>query len=323
MTPYVDCTFAQARLEACVDDELPIGDQILVESHLRWCSTCRARVEDLQIIRSAVRIRASGVDSAERHQQALAAMRAEVLRRVEAEREQSWGTRLQGLERAFTDLRFVWPALGATAAAVLCIGLTTTVWRAASTDEPTSLAGMIESLSEPGSDRNPLRLDGGISVPRMLNTDGSVMQAVLDGHDGDEVLAVAAIVKRDGKIGTYELLGSGARLPHHATLAGGEESVADLLAAVRDTRFAPAQWPAGRTVAVKAVLIFAKTTVRASAMPVDLGVPLSRPLPPRPAHTTVSPVAPEPVGITEPASRPAPDAVPSASERLATTDALA
>ena len=148
MTPYVDCTFAQARLEACVDDELPMGDQVLVESHLRWCSTCRARVEDLQLIRSAVRTRAAGVDVAERHRHALASVRAEVLH-VEAERERSWGTWLLGLERACTDLRFVWPALGATAAAVLCLGLTTTVWRAASTDEPTSLAGMIESLSDP------------------------------------------------------------------------------------------------------------------------------------------------------------------------------
>jgi hypothetical protein len=322
MTPYVDCTYAQARLEACVDDELPIGEQVLVESHLRWCSTCRARVEDLQIIGSAVRTRASSVDVAARHQEVLDTVRAEILQRVEVERERSWATRLQGLERAVTDLRFVWPAVGATAAAVLCIGLTTTVWRAASADEPTSLAGMIESLSEPGSDRNPLRLDGGISVPRMLNADGSVVRAVLDGHDHDEVLAVAAVVKRDGKIGTYELLGSGARLPYHTSLPGGEESVADLLAAVRDTRFVPAQWPAGRTVAVNVVLVFAMTTVRASAMPVDLGVPLSRPLPPRPAHTRVRPAAPDPVGIDEPAPGPsAPDAAPSAS--LPTDDALA
>ena len=306
MTPYVDCTFAQARLEACVDDELPMGDQVLVESHLRWCSTCRARLEDLQVIRSAIRTRAAGVDVAARHRQALASGRAEVLRRLEAEREQSWGTWLQGLERACTDLRFVWPAVGATAAAVLCVGLATTVWRAASTDQPASLAGMIESLSDPGSDRNPLRLDGGISVPRVLNTEGPVVHAVLDGHDGDEVLAVAAVVKRDGKIGTYELLGSGPHVAHSAARPGGEEGVADLLAAVRDARFAPAQWPAGRAVAVNVVLLFAKTTVRASSMPVDLGVPLSRPLAVlrvRPVYITVSPAAPEPAGLGEPAER--------------------
>ena len=309
MTPYVDCTFAQARLEACVDDELPMGDQVLVESHLRWCSICRARLEDLQVIRSAVRTRAAGVDAdvADRHRQALASVRAEVLRHVEAEREQSWGTWLQGLERACTDLRFVWPAVGATAAAVLCLGLTTTVWRAASTDEPTSLAGMIESLSDPGSDRNPLRLDGAISVPRVLNTEGPVVHAVLDGHDGDEVLAVATVVKRDGKIGTYELLGPGLRAVPRTAHKGGEESVADLLAAVRDARFAPAQWPAGRAVAVNVVLLFAKTTVRASAMPVDLGVPLPRPLAVtrvRPVHITVTPAAPEPAGLGgEPAER--------------------
>jgi hypothetical protein len=323
MTPYVDCTFAQARLEACVDEELSMSDQVLVESHLRWCSTCRARVEDLQVIRSAVRTRAACVDQNGRHRQALASVRAEVLRRVEAERERSWSTWLQGLERACTDLRFVWPAVGATAAAVLCVGLTTTVWRAASTDEPTSLAGMIESLSDPGSDRNPLRLDGAISVPRVLNTDGAVVHAVLDGHDGDEVLAVAAVVKRDGKIGTYELLGAGPyvtyRTAHH-----GEESVADLLAAVRDARFAPAQWPAGRTVAVNVVWLFAKTTVRASSIPVDLGVPLSRPLaatPARPVHSTVSPVTPEPAGLSEPAERRSGDAAPEAAPATPTATA--
>jgi hypothetical protein len=196
---------------------------------------------------------------------------------------------------------------------VLCLGLTTTVWHAASTDEHTSLAGMIESLSDPGSDRNPLRLDGAISVPRVLSNEGTVVHAVLDGHDGDEVLAVAAVVKRDGKIGTYELLGSGPHVAYRATRPGGEESVADLLAAVRDARFAPAQWPAGRTVAVNVVLLFAKTTVRASAMPVDLGVPLSRPLtvtPARPVHTTASPAAPEPAALGEPAERRSGDAAP-------------
>jgi hypothetical protein len=200
----------------------------------------------------------------------------------------------------------VWPAVGATAAAVLCLGLTTTVWRAASTDEPTSLAGMIESLSDPGSDRNPLRLDAAISLPRVLNTDGPVVHAVLDGHDGDEVLAVATVVRRDGKIGTYELLGSGPRAVHLTAQRGGEASVADLLAAVRDARFAPAQAPGGRTVAVNMVWLFAKTTVRASSMPVDLGVPLSRPLAVtrvRPAHTTASPVTPEPAALGEPAER--------------------
>lgn len=325
MTPYVDCTFAQTRLEACVDDELPIGDQILVESHLRWCSTCRARIEDLQVIRSAVRTQIAGVDVAARDQQALASVRAEVLRRIEAEREQSWGTWLQSLERACTDLRFVWPAVGATAAAVLCVGLTTTVWRAASTDQPASLASMIESLSDPGSDRNPLRLDGAISVPRVLNTDGAV-HAVLDGHDGDEVLAVAAVVKRDGKIGTYELLGSGPHVAYSAARSGGEEGVADLLAAVRDARFAPAQWPAGRAVAVNVVLLFAKTTVRASSMPVDLGVPLSRPLTPapaRPVHTTVSPAAPAPAVLTEPVERRSDDGVPSAAGDDGQTAAVA
>jgi hypothetical protein len=59
-------------------------------------------------------------------------------------------------------------------------------------------------------------------------------------------------------------------------------------------------------VAVNMVWLFAKTTVRASSMPVDLGVPLSRPLAvtrTRPVHTTVSPATPEPAGLSEPAER--------------------
>ena len=200
---------------------------------------------------------------------------------------------LQEIDRAFTDLRFVWPAVGASVAAALCLGLATTVWRAASTDEPTWLPpALIESLSDPGSDRNPLRLDGAISVPRALSTEGQVVHAVLDGHDSDEeVLAVAAVVKRDGKIGTYELLGAGQSMPRRNAHQHehGEEGVADLLAAVREARFAPAQAPGGRTVAVNMVWLFAKTTVRASSMPVDLGVRLSRPLSVTPARRSARP----------------------------------
>ena len=77
MIRYVDCDFAQPRLDAFVDGELPMGDQVLVESHLRWCTTCAARVEDLQIIGARLRAqprppRSRGSGAGERD---LAAMR--------------------------------------------------------------------------------------------------------------------------------------------------------------------------------------------------------------------------------------------------------
>lgn len=280
MTPYVDCVFAQRHLEAFVDCELPVNDQVLVESHLRWCTTCAARVQDLQAIGMVVRSRARREPMHMPSDRELSATRRELLRVSDAERNRSLESRIRELGRLCADLRFVWPAVGASAAVALCIGLAETMWRATAEQQPTSLAAMIEALSDPGSDRNPLRLDGNMLVPRVLNNHGAVAHAVLDEHaleGDDEVFAVAAVVTRDGKIGTYELLEAGTAATGQHRGAHSDD-MADLLDAVRQSRFAPAQGPGGRTVAVNVVWLFAKTTVKASAMPVDLGVPLSAPV---------------------------------------------
>jgi hypothetical protein len=76
--------------------------------------------------------------------------------------------------------------------------------------------------------------------------------------------------------------------------------MADLLDAVRQSRFAPAQGPGGRTVAVNVVWLFAKTTVKATAMPVDLGVPLAAPVRSRRA---VEAPDPAPAGLATPGER--------------------
>jgi len=275
VTRYVSCVFAQRHLEGFVDRELLLADEVLVESHLRWCSTCAARVEDMQMIRAALR---ASVRRAEAPgERDLAAQRAEVLDRVDLERQQSYGARLKDLARDCADLRFVWPAVGASAALALCVGLATAMWRTAVEQQPTSLAAMIDSLADPGSNRNPLRLDGAMLVPRALEGQSAVAHAVLDEHPAaaDDVVAVAAVVTREGKIGTYELLRAASVTPGHVR---NQEAVADLLDAVRRARFAPAQWPSGRNVAVNVVWLFTTTTVTASSMPVDLGVPLQAPL---------------------------------------------
>jgi hypothetical protein len=306
MTPYVDCVFAQKHLEAFVDRELSVNDQVLVESHLRWCTTCAARVEDFQTIGMVVRGRVRRQPRRVPGDRDLSAMRRELLRMADAERDRSFESRLVELGRRCADLRFVWPAIGASAAVVLCVGLAETMWRATAEQQPASLAAMIESMADPGSDRNPLRLDGAMLVPRVLNNQGAVAHAVLD-EDGiendDEVFAVAAVVTREGKVGTYELL-------HASTAAAGqghgrhEEGVADLLDAVRQSRFAPAQGPGGRTVAVNVVWLFAKTTVKASAMTIDLGRPLSAPLSaPVRAPRAVAAPSPAPTGLAEPGER--------------------
>ena len=56
MTPYVGCEYARERLEGLLDNELSVDEQVLVESHVRWCQTCAARIEDFQLIGTSIRV---------------------------------------------------------------------------------------------------------------------------------------------------------------------------------------------------------------------------------------------------------------------------
>jgi hypothetical protein len=291
MIRYVGCDYAQPRLDAFVDGELAMGEQVLVETHLRWCQTCAARLEDAQTIGDALRMtaRAHGDHDADRNSRALAAMQAEVVAQAHTEYEQSFGVRVQEL---FSDMRLWWPALGATVAVALSVGMAGSIWKATSVEQPASLAAMIESLADPGSDRNPQRLDAAMYMPRrVFDQDAAFDGAMLvpDGHQ-DEVVAVAAVITREGTVGGYALLEQA-----DAHRGGG------VLHAVRQSRFAPAQRPGGQIVAVNMVLLFASTTVKASRETVDLGTPLTRPVlaavpslaVPQPASAKPAPPAPE------------------------------
>jgi predicted anti-sigma-YlaC factor YlaD len=47
MIRYIGCETARDLLDAFIDGELGVEAQVMVESHLRWCRTCTARVEDM------------------------------------------------------------------------------------------------------------------------------------------------------------------------------------------------------------------------------------------------------------------------------------
>jgi len=292
MIRYVGCDYARSRLDAFADGELPMGDQVLVETHLRWCQTCAARLEDARIIGASLRMVGRTGDAAPADvdlDRALAAMQAEVVAQANTEYEQSFAVRVQEL---FSDMRLWWPALGATIAVALSVGVAGNLWKATSTEQPTSLAAMIESLAEPGSNRNPQRLDAAMYLPRL--EDGAAFDDAMlaEHHDNyqDELYAVAAVLTREGTVGDYALLERGGvqRLP-----AAGDGEALEALHAVRQSRFAPAQRPGRQVVAVNMVLLFARTTVKASHQTVDLGTPLTRPV------LTVRPPAPvKPVGLT-------------------------
>lgn len=287
MIRYVGCDYARERLDAFADGELPMGDQVLVETHLRWCQTCAARLEDTQTIGASLRLTARAHAHHESHDdthdnsvpedlgRALAAMQAEVVAQSNIEYEQSFAVRVHEL---FSDMRLWWPAMGATVAVALSVGVASNIWKATSVQQPASLAAVIESLAD-----QPQRLDAAMYLPRLADGGDGLDPVMLAQHDGenhqDELTAVAAILTSEGKIGSYALLEqSGNRyVPAQGALKADGE-MEGVLHAVRQARYAPAQRPGGQAVAVNMVLLFARTTVKASHQTIDLGTPLTRPV---------------------------------------------
>jgi hypothetical protein len=301
MIPYVGCEFAREHLDAFVDGELSVAEQVAVESHLRWCRTCAARVEDLRLIGDAIRGGAPSLTLAHDDDTlAVSAVHASVLMRIRTERELSFATRLRDM---FTDMRLLWPALGATIAVFICVGVALGVLLLASRERPESLARMIDTLSNPGTESNPLRpgntatvnplfekyLDsnrsGGISIPRvLLSDDGAVFTGIAD---QEAMFAVAAVVNRDGRVSNYEVLSSERmgepEKPVHAN------DMAKMLDVVRQSRFEPAQTSLGRPVAVNMVWLMVVTTVQT-------------PPAPRASTVRVTPVVRPPAAIAPPVS---------------------
>lgn len=282
MIRYLDCETARPLLEAFVDDELPMEDQVAVESHLRWCPTCLACVEDLRLIGTSIRLGSADLTADEGGWHALEAVQADVLSRLGTERDQSFEVRVRTW---FQDMRLLWPALGATAAVTVCLVGAMGVLHAAAEKHPHSLAGMIEYLADPGSDVNPLPLDARILAPRALNAGPA-----LDSIPQDEAaFALATTVTREGRISNYELrftygLGADRAIDASAAAApaggaaGREHDLRAILDAVKSSRFEPAQAAGGEAVAVNMVWLVARTTVR--ARPLDIDARSIQPVPP-------------------------------------------
>ena len=269
MISYLGCDGAREMLQPFIDGELQTVEQVRLESHLRWCDTCAARVDDLRTIGASLRIGAAVPGHDAEDERALSVIQSEVLTRIRAERDQSWPVRCRGL---FSDMRFLWPAIGATVAVAVCVYAVMSVNRVARAERPYSLADRISALAHPGSDRNPLQLDSRMLAPRPLDHGTSLDLMPAE----DAVFALAAVVTREGRLANFELLD-----------AAESAHVTALLEAVKESRFTPARTSDG-AVAVNVVWLLARTTVKASIDPNDSGfvVPLSAPTGTPPAERT-------------------------------------
>ena len=256
MIPYLGCQGARDMLEPFVDGELPVSEQVALEAHLRWCDICRARVEDIRLIGSALRLGSDAAAADYTDAAARATMYDEVVMRVEAERTQSLAHQWREL---FTDMRYLWPAFGATASVIVCVCASTLVNQIVRAERPDSMAAQISILANPGSDENPLHLESGMLAPRPLD----VSPALAAIPDEEAVYAVAAVVTREGRVSNYELLQwVGEPLANRAGASESDEVTA-VLDAVKHSRFEPAQTVDG-VVAVNMVWLLARTTVKAS-----------------------------------------------------------
>lgn len=258
------CAAARRRLQAFHDRELPVGQQIAVEAHLEWCDTCAAALGELQLVRAALRAAALGREILARDD--AAAFNAAVVNRLKAEQDASLFARLHVM---FEDLHLVYAGVGAAAATIACVMVMLGMMRFAGNERPDSLAALVTFLATPGSNQNPVPIDGRVLLPRALDAAFSTTPGGGDENaEADAVFALAAVVTREGRIANLELLHADGKEP----VADEAKLVEGLLDAVSRARFEPARMD-GLPVAVNMVWLVAHTTVRASKIqPIDLPI---------------------------------------------------
>jgi hypothetical protein len=256
------CAAVQRRLQAFHDCELPVQEQIAVEAHVSDCPPCARDLRDVQSLGDALRLAAAPGPADD-----WTGLQPGVISRMRAEAHESWTARVA---RAFDDMHLIWIGLASTAATCLCAGTMLSMLHYASPERKDSLAaviavkaaGPVQALTgsdrasgfwpSSGSDLNPARLDWWIRVPSVPQ-DGAV-SAMLEKNvlrQRDRMLALSAVVTREGRVSGLELL----------TNDHDRGEVVALLDGLSRGRLEPAQF-GGEPVAVNLVWLIAHTTVK-------------------------------------------------------------
>jgi hypothetical protein len=256
----ISCDRAQRLLQGYRDGELSLDQQIAVRAHLAGCARCARETELLSELGAAVR--QASVQRVDGMNDALASVHARVVARVQAERPHlSAGRRL----RDFDDGHLLWAAGGAAAATLVCVLALLGVMRMSLREAPHSLAWVLGGMADPGSNRNPLTLDGRVALPS-ADPEAPMPSPLL--KPGEGWLAMSVVVTREGQVRDVMLL-PGESSPK-------QQDIVDLLDAASQARFAPAR-SRGEPVAVNVVWLLAHTTVVGrEGAPMPMGPPLRR-----------------------------------------------
>jgi len=228
------CASVRRRLTAFHDRELPAEDFFAVQGHLQDCPPCAREAAALVELRDLLRVAvpAPATDRAD-----LSGLSADILSRVQQEHDARWASRL---ERFWDDVHLVWIGMAAAAASLICGTMMAGMLHYASPERNDSLAAMIQALAS----RDPYM---------QLPSPGDVVPAsLMNSMSEDEaVLALSAMVTREGRVDDLELLSSDQ----------DQQQVDQLMDAISRARFQPAQ-QAGSPVSVNMVWLLAHTTVR-------------------------------------------------------------
>jgi len=265
------CESVREWLEAYHDGELSVEAQILVRAHLDDCRYCAASVARLGAISSALRTSATAGKVASDE---LSGLSGGIVSRILAEQREALTARIG---RMFEDMHLVWAGLSGTVATLCCgVLMSGLLYVVATNRTADSLAGILAALDAPepavsapaadsitylplvtpGSNGNPLIVDGHLNLPRVLQEWSMLGRADGAGDTGDYLLALTAVVTQEGRVTQSELL---------LEDLDDRTSVTALMQALRATRFEPASI-GGVPVAVNLVWLVTKTTVRGNTL---------------------------------------------------------
>lgn len=252
MTP--GCRSVRRRLSAFHDGELPVGDQIAVQAHVRECPGCAAVALDFDLLSVSVRAHVAAAGSGDPEE--LVGLASTVVSRLKAEHDQSISGQT---ERFFEDFHLLWAAVGAAGATLACLFIVFSIFYFASHVRPDSLSAVLNAMAMPeGSNQRPVQVDGRMRLPRAFSDDAFPESAVAD--EEESVFALAAVVTREGRIANLELLHAKAGKGNGASKREQQEIV-DLLDTISKARFEPARYGGG-PVAVNVVWLYARLTVK-------------------------------------------------------------
>jgi len=255
------CSAIRRRLSAFHDGELAVAERVAIQRHLRECADCAGEARAVREMGEALRIAAA--ERVEAADVDLAGLSANVITRLGAERSESFSGRL---EQLFDDFHVVWAALGATGAAVACVAVLVGLFFSIR-ERPDSMAALFAAMASPGSNENPVSVDGRMALPS-VSADNALWASVGSADtEEDLVLLMDVLVSREGQVRNLKLVNPEGGLGSAAETKARREAIRALSEAILKARLQPARAMSGAPVAVNVVWLHAFLTVRAKLLP--------------------------------------------------------